>query len=299
MLFKKKEWKKNQQAAIELLDDDPAKALELLDLAISEAPADGAKSPRTGLLELRVRTYKRLGRAEEARADMEEVVAALTPELARVEREIAERQGDSGILAMPTSGLLGSLGEREDLLRRMERPAEQIASAQQAYLEQLEVFISKTKNHLFLTPLLDARAAVLERMGRPIDGARARLFSAEVLLAFSGDERARVEITVAPVYFAKYGLRGLEYGKAFTGSYAKGLRLRAEQIRQTLVEEGRAVALARCPKCKTVIELTEIPKHLPKVYEPLKVRCPAGHKVQDFQFAIPEDAEALRKELAS
>ncbi|MGZ4206217.1 MAG: hypothetical protein ACXVQW_13105 [Actinomycetota bacterium] len=285
----KKEWKKHLKAAEEVAEADPTKALELLDLAASEAPDGDAKSPRIEVLDTRARLNERLGRTVEAQTDRREIATVLEPELARLEEDIARR----GSTVARTQ-----LSERESLLVRMGCPADEIDAARRQYLEHLDADIKETKNHLFLASMFTEKEALQGRMGLSVDAARTRLLHANMLLAVGGDESARIAIATAPIFVAAYGARGFEFGETFTGSYGKSLAVTAEALRQKLVEEGRAIVLGRCGKCKAVIELTKI-DHKPNIYERLKVRCPSGHKVTEFTFVVPEDAEATRRALAS
>ena len=272
-------WRRHADEAAALSAKKPARALELLDRALEEAPENGADSPRFRVLAQRARLRDRLGQVDEAEADRRELAAAAERELAEVEAQLA-----SGVT---NSKRLAGLRRKAELVTRLDRPPEEVEAARAGYLEALEWEIAHERGAAAREALLRSRAEVLEQAGRMVEGARSRLMGADVMMAAAGDRSARAALTRAPAFAGAPGHRHLELNAGFRAGYVWELRSMAEAIRAHLMEEGRAAGVGRCRKCGAVVGVSA------------RGRCGAGHRVDDLRFVVPQDAEAARAELAA
>ena len=134
---------------------------------------------------------------------------------------------------------------------------------------------------------LEAKARYLDRLGRGTEANRLRLHAADVDLAAIGDAGAKARLASTPFYVLTHGAMGLEMGRAFQHGYESNYRAAAEVLRDPLISEGKAVALARCERCGGVVEANW-----------KKGRCLKKHKVDDVRVVLVEDADAVREEMA-
>ena len=133
---------------------------------------------------------------------------------------------------------------------------------------------------------MEAKARYLDRLGRETDANRLRLHAADVHLAAIGDEGAKARLASSPFYVLTHGTMGLEMGRAFQHGYESNFRAAAEMLRDPLLANGRAVALAHCDRCGGVVEANW-----------KKGRCVNKHKVSDVRVVLVEDAEDVRQEM--
>ena len=134
---------------------------------------------------------------------------------------------------------------------------------------------------------LQAKARYLDRLGRETESNRLQLHAADVFLAAIGDAGAKARLASTPFYVLTHGAMGLEMGRAFQHGYESNYRAAAEGIRDPLLEQGKAVALAYCKRCDGVVEANW-----------KKGRCLKKHKVEEIRVVLVEDAEAVREEMA-
>ena len=190
---------------------------------------------------------------------------------------------------------------RVDLYRRCGRP-EAAAAEQAAITPVVEPVLQELDLKLAAAESPDAwdiyrKGQLLDRIGRRSDGARCRLFAADMLLAKSGDPGAKASLvaaataagaagTLAPVLGVVRGAgAGLEAFDGFMASYrynqAKIDTGLAQSWRDELLREGRAVGLAHCGQCGGVVQA----RHRAR-------RCVADHKVDEIRVVVMEDAPA-------
>ena len=135
---------------------------------------------------------------------------------------------------------------------------------------------------------LEKKARCLDRLDRPIEADRLRLHAADVNLAAIGDEGAKAGLAATPFFVATQGAMGLETSRAFQHGFESNYRAAAEVLREPMLKDGRAVALAYCERCGDVVEA-----------DWKKGRCVNRHKVDEVRVVLAEDAESVRAELSA
>ena len=133
---------------------------------------------------------------------------------------------------------------------------------------------------------LQVKARYLERLGRQPEADRVRLHAADVLLAGVGDAGAKAGMASSPFFVLTQGAMGFESASTFRKSYEKTYWAQAEALRNPLIENGKAVALAYCERCGGVVEA-----------DWKKRKCSHKHKVDDVRVVPADEAEAVRSEL--
>ena len=133
---------------------------------------------------------------------------------------------------------------------------------------------------------LQIKARYLDRLGRHDEADRIRLHAADILLAGVGDAGAKASMAASPLFVMTQGSMGFESAATFRRSYEKTYVVQAEALRDPLLADGRAVALAYCDRCGGVVEAN---------YK--KRRCLSKHKVDEVRVVPAEHADAVRREL--
>lgn len=134
---------------------------------------------------------------------------------------------------------------------------------------------------------LKFKARYLEHLGRRDEADRIRLHAADILLGGMGDAGAKASMASSPFFVLTQGAMGFESAATFRRSYEKTYEVQGQELRDPLLADGRAVALAYCKRCGGVVE-ADYKKH----------RCLARHKVEAVRVVLAEDADATREELA-
>lgn len=134
---------------------------------------------------------------------------------------------------------------------------------------------------------LQIKARYLDHLGRDEEAVRIRLHAADILLAGMGDAGATASMATSPLFVMTQGAMGFESAATFRRSYEKTYAAQAEALRDPLLADGRAVALAYCKRCGGVVEAN---------YK--KLRCLENHKVEEVRVVPTEEADAAREELA-
>jgi hypothetical protein len=133
---------------------------------------------------------------------------------------------------------------------------------------------------------LQIKARYLDRLGRSEEASRTRLHAADILLAGVGDAGAKASMAASPMFVITQGAMGFESAATFRRSYEKTYVVQAEALRDPLLADGRAVALAWCERCGGVVE-ADYKKH----------RCLHKHKVDEVRVVLAEDADSAREDL--
>ena len=186
-------------------------------------------------------------------------------DLLAFESEIAERAGRSELAA--------------------ERRAELTALAEKGAAEQDER-LSHEQGVMGTGGALQIKARYLDRLGRHAEADRIRLHAADILLAGMGDAGAKASMASSPMFVMTQGAMGFESAATFRRSFEKTYAAQAEALRDPLLADGRAVALAYCKRCGGVVD-ADYKKH----------RCVHKHKVDEVRVVPAEDAESVRQEL--
>ena len=153
-------------------------------------------------------------------------------------------------------------------------------------IAEIDERLTHEKGTMGIAGALQIRARYLDRVGRRVDADRTRLHAADVLLAGVGDAGAKASMAASPMFVLTQGAMGFEAAATFRRSYEKTYLAQAEALRDPLLENRRAVALAYCGHCGGVVEANW-----------KKRRCVANHKVDEIRVVLAEDANAVRKEL--
>jgi murein DD-endopeptidase MepM/ murein hydrolase activator NlpD len=179
--------------------------------------------------------------------------------------EVAERAGRHDLAASSTSEL--------------------IATAEKGLAEEDER-LAHEKGALRAAGVLQKRATYLECLGRQDEADRTRLHAADVLLASVGDAGAKAAMASSPVFLLTQGAMGFEAAHQFRKSFEQTYWVQAEALRNPLIENGKAVALAYCERCGGVVE-ADWEKH----------RCKEKHKVSEVRVVLTYEADTTRREL--
>jgi hypothetical protein len=135
---------------------------------------------------------------------------------------------------------------------------------------------------------LEKKARCLDRLNRRTEANRLRLHAADVNLAAIGDEGAKAGLAATPFFVAAQGAMGFETSRAFQHGFESNYRAAAEVLREPMLKDGRAVALAYCERCGDVVEANW-----------KKDRCVNRHKVDEVRVVLAEDSDAVRAELSA
>lgn len=163
--------------------------------------------------------------------------------------------------------------------------AELTALAEQGIAEQDER-LTHQQGVMGTGGALQIKARYLDRLGRDAEASRIRLHAADILLAGAGDAGAKASMASSPLFVMTQGAMGFESAAQFRRSFEKTYVAQAEALRDPLLADGRAVAVAYCKRCGSVVE-ADYKKH----------RCLHKHKVDDVRVVPAEDAESVRRDL--
>ncbi|HEX6115787.1 MAG TPA: hypothetical protein VFY99_01715, partial [Solirubrobacterales bacterium] len=184
------------------------------------------------------------------------------------------------------------LGETEHVLELLELKAELAERAEQDELaratradlrERIDAAIAESDavieagegGAMKIGGALEQKARCLDRLGEPTEANRLRLQAADVNLAAVGDEGAKARNAATPFLVATQGAMGFETSRAFQHGFESNYRAAAEVLRDPLLADGSAVALAYCKRCGGVVE-ANWKKH----------RCVKRHKVDEVRVVL-------------
>ena len=182
--------------------------------------------------------------------------------------------------------LTGDVAESAGRADVAERARTELRSLCETVIAEQERTVAEGGGPFKVSGALQAKARFLDALGRETEANRARLEAADVALAAIGDAGAKARVAATPVLVAAQGAMGLETARAFQHGYESNFRAIGELMRDPLLADGRAVALAYCRKCGGVVEANW-----------KKGKCERKHRVDEVRVVLAEDAAATRAEL--